>query len=182
MFAEIAKTFLEFLKLAPRYFIAFVIMAGFLLFAGEKLLKQIGVFEFAQNNRAIIGLVLVVSVPLSLISLLTGAYTLVKKWWRKRKFYRGITERLNSLTEDEKQILRYYFAKETRANTLRLDDGVVQGLVSKSIIYRATSVGNIVEGFAHNISDFAWNYLYVQQHLLDGSTNTYRTDKRQSLW
>jgi len=181
MFAEFAKSFFEFLKLAPRYFIAFGGIAAFLLFSSEKTLKQLSVFEFTQNYRPIIGLVLIVTVPLFLVSIFADTFSFIRDWWRKRKYYRKMTERLNSLTEDEKQILRFYFANETRANTLRIDDGVVQGLVSEGIIYRSASLGNMLDGFAHNISDFAWNYLYGNPHLLEGSTNTYRTDKT-SYW
>ncbi len=182
MFSEIAKTLLEFLKLAPRYFIAFGIIAAFMLFASEKLLKQIGVFEFVQNHRSMIGLVLVVSMPLFLVSIFADIFAIIKEWWRKRQYYKSMTKRLNSLTEDEKQILRYYFAEQTRANTLRIDDGVVQGLVSKGIIYRSTSLGTVLDGFAHNISEFAWDYLQMHPHLLKGTTNTYRTDKMPSPW
>jgi hypothetical protein len=182
MISEIAKTFLEFLKLAPRYFIALGVIAAFLLFTDEKILKFIGVFEFAQNNRPMLGLVLVVSVALFVVSVAADAGALVKGWWHKRKFYLRMTERLNRLTEDEKQILRFYLAKNTRANMLRIEDGVVQGLKADGIIFQSASLGNVLEGFAHNISDFAWNYLQVNSHLLDGTTNTYRTDKRESYW
>lgn len=182
MFAEIAKTFLEFLKLAPRYLIAIGVLAAILLFASEEFLKLIGVFELAQENRSALGLTLLVSASLFNISI--GAYgvSIVKSWWRTRGFYQRVTDRLNCLTEDEKQILRFYIAKQTRANVLRYDDGVVQGLVSDGIIYRSASLGNMVEGFAHNIHDFAWDYLNEHPHLLGGTTNTYRTDKRESYW
>ena len=93
-----------------------------------------------------------------------------------------MTERLNRLTEDEKQILRFYLAENTRANMLRIEDGVVQGLKADGIIFQSASLGNVLEGFAHNISDFAWDYLHINPHLLDGTTNTYRTDKRRRLW
>ena len=182
MISEIAKTFLDFLKLAPRYLIALGIMAAFLLFATEKLLKFIGVFEFAQNNRSMLGLTLVITVSLFAVSVFADIGSFVKSWWRKRKFYRSISERLNRLTEDEKQILRFYIAKQTRANVLRYDDGIVQSLVSDGIIYQSASLGNMLEGFAHNISEFAWDYLYKHPHLLNGTTNTYRTDKQAALW
>jgi hypothetical protein len=91
----------------------------------------------------------------------------------------GIIDKLNSLTEDEKQILRYYIAKDTRTNVLRVDDGVVQGLVAAGIIYRSANVGNILEGFAHNITDLAWDYLYVHRDVLQGTTDLYRTDTRR---
>jgi hypothetical protein len=182
MIAEAAKSFLEFLKLAPRYLIALGVMAAFLLFASEEFLKFISVLEFAQNNRPMLGLTLIVTVALFAVSIAADGISIAKGWWRKRDFYRRVTNRLNCLTEDEKQIIRFYIAKQTRANVLRYDDGVVQGLVSDGIIYQSASLGNMLEGFAHNISDFAWDYLHVHPHLLEGTTNTYRTDKRESYW
>ncbi|WP_440216648.1 superinfection exclusion B family protein [Chromobacterium piscinae] len=182
MFAEAAKTFLEFLKLAPRYLIALGVMAGFLLFANKEFLKLIGVFELAQNNRPMLGLTLVVTAALFVVSVMGDSIALVKQWWFRRRRYRRIEERLQRLTEDEKQILRYYLAENTRANTLRIDDGVVQGLKASGIIHLSSSMGNALEGFAHNINEFAWDYLHVHPHLLEGTTNTYRTDKQESYW
>jgi hypothetical protein len=103
---------------------------------------------------------------------------LITKWKNKRAVFNHITARLNRLTEDEKQILRYYFAKQTRANNLRVDDGTVQGLVADGIIYRSASLGTMYGGFAHNISDIAWDYLIMNPNLLEGETNFYRTDKK----
>lgn len=182
MFAEAAKTFLEFLKLAPRYLIALGVMAAFLLFADESFLKLIGVFELVQHNRPMLGLTLVATVALFVVSVVGYCIALVKQWWGRRRRYRRIEERLQCLTEDEKQILRYYLAQNTRANTLRIDDGVVQGLKAIGIIHLSASMGNALEGFAHNINEFAWDYLHVHPHLLEGSTNTYRTDRRESYW
>ena len=68
MLAEAAKTFLEFLKLAPRYLIALGVMAAILLFSGEEFLKFIGVFQFAQDNRPMLGLTLVATVSLFAVS------------------------------------------------------------------------------------------------------------------
>jgi len=182
MISEAAKTFLEFLKLAPRYLIALGVMSAFFLFSSERLLKFIGVFEFAQNNRALLGFTIVVSISLFVVSVLADSLSFVKSWWKKRTFYKSVSERLNCLTEDEKQILRFYISNQTRANVLRYDDGVVQGLVSNGIIYQSSPLGNMLEGFAHNISDFAWSYLHANPQLLDGFTKTSRTDKRASLW
>ena len=75
-----------------------------------------------------------------------------------------------------------YFAKDTRANTLRIDDGVVQGLAQNRIIFRSASMGSILDGFAHNITVAAWNYIFANPQVLLGTTNTYRTDKRERGW
>lgn len=65
---------------------------------------------------------------------------------------------------------------------LKVDDGVVQRLVANRIIYRSASMGSLLEGFAHNITDAAWDYIHANPHILQGTTNTYRTDKRERGW
>lgn len=184
MFAEAAKTFLEFLKLAPRYLIviALGVIAAILLFADVKLLELIGISELAKENRPLLGLTLVVTTALFLASVIGNGIALVKKWWIRKRHHKRIKNRLHSLTEGEKQILRYYIAENTRANTLRIDDGIVQGLKASGIIHLSASMGNALEGFAHNISEFAFDYLQLHPHLLDGTTDTYRTDKRNRYW
>jgi hypothetical protein len=182
MFSEIAKSVLEFLKLAPRYLIALGIFAAFFLFSPQSVLKHLGVFDFTQNNRPWLGITFIASVALFGVSICADILNWIKRlWWRRKEFQR-ITKRLHRLTEDEKQILRFYVAENTRANTLSIEDGIVQELVAERIIYRSAAVGNMLEGFAHNISDIAWDYLHLYPHLLEGSTNTYRTDKRRGLW
>jgi len=182
MLSEIFNPILEALKLAPRYFLALGAFCAFLLFAPAEFLKHIALDDFAQNYRTALGLAFVASVSLLLVSAGLAVSRGISGWWQERQLYRRIAERLNSLTEDEKQILRFYMAEQTKANMLRIDDDVVKGLVTSGIIYRSASVGNILEGFAHNISEFAWNYLQVNPHVLNGTTNTYRTDRREGLW
>lgn len=179
---ETIKTFLEVLKLAPRYLISLGIMAAALLFPSRQFLERIGVAEFAQNNRTVLGLTLVVTCSLFTISIAADLINIVKKWWKRRAFSRRIADRLHCLTEDEKQILRFYIVNDTRANTLSIEDGVVQGLKTAGIIYQSASLGNVLEGFAHNINEFAWDYLHTHLYLLEGTTNTNRTDKRDDYW
>ena len=176
------KSLFEFLKLTPRYLTAIGLVAGAILFGSDEFRETLGITQFAQDYRAILGIFFLSSIVLLLIALGGGGIGRVRRWWRKRKAFQRVTKRLHRLTEDEKQILRYYVAKNTRSNTLRVDDGIVQELVAEGIIYRSTSMGNMLEGFSHNISDVAWDYLHVYPNVLEGSTNTYRTDKRTGMW
>jgi hypothetical protein len=182
MIAEFTKSALEFIKLAPRYLISVALIAGALLFFPVAWLQRIGLDAFATANRQWLGLTFLVSAVLWGVS----AVKICLDWVAQKRFQRRvrhhIAQKLSSLTEDEKQILRYYFAEGTRANTLRVDDGVVQGLVENRIIYRSASVGSLVEGFAHNITDAAWDYIIANPEVLQGTTNTYRTDKRERYW
>ena len=180
--ADYIKSALEALKLAPRYLIAIGIGAGFLLFGSEGFLVKLGLKQFTEDNRAWLGLAFVSTISLFSIYVVSEVIAFFGRKIKKRKLLKGVRNRLHSLTEDEKQILRYYFAKGTRSNPLRVDDGVVQGLAANGIIYRSANMGNVLEGFAHNISDYVWDYIHQNPTLLDGDTDFYRTDKRESHW
>ena len=177
MFAEITKSILEFLKLAPRYLLTIALITGLLLFLPHQHLESAGVKTFVDLNREWIGLTFFASVCIWGVAVLWDIWNWLQRIWLTRKIHRLITKKLESMTEDEKQILRYYFAKNTHANKLKIDDGVVQELVAHHIIYRSAQMSSYGTRFAHNITDFAWNYIHANPYVLDGSTKTYRSDK-----
>lgn len=177
---DIFKHIFEALKLAPKYLIAISVVLGFLLFAPAEFMQWFGVADVAKDYRQWFGLGFLAFTTLLVVSLAQGTYAVVRNWIGKLRFKRKLRKRLTRLTEDEKQILRFYVAKQTRSNTLRPTDGVVQGLAGARIIFRAATMGNLVEGFAYNINEIAWDVLNEDLTLLDGTTDTYRTDKRTS--
>ncbi|WP_146583085.1 superinfection exclusion B family protein [Neorhodopirellula pilleata] len=168
---------LDALKLAPRYLAAIGLFAGLLLFAPNGISDTLGIRNLTQNYRQWIGLAFLASITLLAVHWGVQIGGIVRNRSRLQKSKQRITKKLHSLTEDEKQILRFYYATQSKSNTLRIDDGVVNGLVSAGVIFPAARMGNMFEGFAHNISDVAWNYLHEHPELLDGTTNFYRTDK-----
>lgn len=178
--ADFIKALLELLKLAPRFIVALGGASAILLFANDQFLKRLGVFEMVQKYRFALGLTLVLSIAILGVNIASFLLGSLKHSWRKKKTFQEGIERLNSLTEDEKQILRYFLAADTRATMLRYDDGVVQGLVHRGIIYQSSSMGNLFQGFPYNISDWAWDYLQANPGVLKGYTNLYRTDKDRS--
>ena len=139
-------------------------MAGALLFLNRATLEQLGVANIADANREILGLTLVVTSSLFVTSLCADLMGVGVSWIRSQSNLKKIEHRLNNLTEDEKQILRYYLAENTRANTLRVEDGVVQGLKSSGVIYMSASMGNLVEGF----EVLLWQYRHDTQKLEAG--------------
>ncbi|KTS98349.1 superinfection exclusion B family protein [Pseudomonas parafulva] len=182
MLADFLKFFLELLKLAPRYFVAFGITAAGLIFMPPDWLERLGLENFVVQNKQWLGLVLLISTMLWTVFIVASGCNALKRWIHRRRSCARTIRRLQSLTEGEKEILRYYLALGTRTNVLKVDDGVVQGLVSKGIIYRAASMGDLIEGFAHNITDLAWDYLHLHPEVLEGDNNRYRTDKRLRPW
>lgn len=182
MFTEAVKSLIEVLKLAPKYLVAVALIAGALIFLPESWLQLLGLQEISTQYRAWFGLAFLISSGVCIVAVASWIINWVLNIFRRRHVQRFVIEKLHNLTEDEKQILRYYFVKGTKSNTLKIDDGVVQELVTYSIIYRSAQLGNMLEGFSHNISDLAWDYIHLNPAILQGSTNTYRTDKRESFW
>jgi len=179
---EFIKSVIEVLKLAPKYLAALGLVAAALIFLPVRWLTVLGLQSFSTEYRAWIGLALVVCVAICAVSVVVWVGDWIQGLIRRRGIQKFMAGKLNRLNEDEKQILRFYFANGTRSNSLRVDDGVVQELVACRIIYRSSQMGNLLSGFSHNISDFAWDYIQANPSVLRGTTNTYRTDKRESFW
>lgn len=182
MWSDIIKSVLELLKLAPRYLVAVAIVCALLLFSPQELQEILGTTNFTHTYRQWIGLALVCSFGIWLVVIVAAGGKWGKDLWRNRRRKQRVAERLENLTEPEKQIVRYYYAKNTRGNMLRIENGNVQALINAGIIYQSTSLGSILEGFAHNITDFAWDYIHEHPHVLDGTTSTYYTDERERMW
>ena len=177
---DIVKPLLELLKLAPRYLVALGLVLGLVILAPDEVAQRLGIANLAQDYRPAIGIGFLLCLSLLLVSVLGWAQRKVGQRIATHSFKRQLQQRLARLTEDEKQILRYYISQQTRANTLRIDDGVVKGLVGSHIIFRSANTGNITQGFAHNINEIAWDILNKDPALLDGITHSHRTDKRHA--
>lgn len=173
---EFVKPLLDALKLSPRYFVALAALSGFVLFAPQQALEFLGIAQLAEDHRAVLGAVFLVSCTLSAMALCAWCVRLVAGVRAQRKMQAMVTKRLSSLTEDEKQILRYYIGHQTRTNYLDISDGVVQGLISARILFRAAAVSREYTVFAVNISAQAWQMLNEDQSMLIGSTNIARID------
>lgn len=182
MLNELLTGVLDAVKLAPRYLAPVGLVAAMLLFVPQEYLQVVGVHQLAQDYRPVLGLALLFCIATLVMLVGHALWRSTGSRWRRYKFRRCIHQRLGRLSEDEKQILRFYISQQTRANTLRIDDGVVQGLVAAGVIYRSAQIGSLVDGFSHNISEIAWKHLDKNEVLLEGSTNTYRTDKRPRYW
>jgi len=182
MLSDVFKSFLDYLKLSPRYLFAIVFICALLLFSPQSIQHTIGIISFVDGYRQWFGVVFVIALGLWVVAVITSALEYAKKQWRRWRLRQRIVTRLQDLTEPEKQILRYYFEKNTRGNKLRIESGDVQSLVQAGIIYQSAGLGSILEGFAHNIHDVAWDYIQKNPDVLKGSTDTYHTDERIPYW
>lgn len=177
---EFFKSVLDALKVKPRHLVAVAAVLAFLRLADAQLLDLLGVRAVAEDHRAVIGLGLLGCVALLGVEACGWLLGQVHRLRIQRQYKVRVRQHLCALTEDEKQVLRFYVAQQTRTSMLCIDDGVVQGLVAKGLIQRVSSLGDLVDGFAHNIGELAWQELQKNPALLEGTTNTYRTGGRGS--
>jgi len=181
MDSKIAQFALDVLKLAPRYFVALTLISAVFLFSPEAFLKKIGLDQLANDYRPWFGGVFVVSAILWLVDRSIPVLQWIRKIHASRQLRNKQLKKLQSLTEDEKKILRFYVANQTKANILTIGDGVVNGLVSAGVIVRAHTMSVENDRFAYNITEFSWQHLNENKRLLAGSSAT-RNDQVDTSW
>lgn len=172
MVPDLSKAVFEALKLKPRYLLAISVFCAFYLFSPEEWLQQIDALQFAKDYRFVFGAVFVASWVFMIPTAIHG----ISNLYYGHKLRQLIIQRLDTLTEEEKQILRHYIGYQTRTNILYFSDGVVQGLVAARIIQKADPFFHLGKPCAFNINEIAWQYLHKHESLLEGETMDFRCD------
>lgn len=161
---------IDIIKLPPQYLFGIALIAGFLLYAPEETLRNIGLLDFIERFQMWIGIVFLSSTAFFIVAVLVVVGKMIKGGFNKRKNARIRKERLRNLNPDEKEILRYYFEHNTRSLKLSIMNGVVRELESFRIIYLSSEMGGGRAGrtmFSYNIQPFAWDYLKKHPYLLE---------------
>jgi len=151
----------DWIKLSPKYLLPISLVCGFLLLANELLLEKFGLKELVGNLRPWIGIIFLLTTSLIAVDvmyLVAGWIKLAYTNSRKMKFR---LNRLKKLTTEEKDILLGYIIQNTRTQFFPINDGVVRGLESESIIYQSSNVGD-VDSWSFNVQPWAWQM--VKKH------------------
>ena len=164
---DTAKSFVDWVKLSPRYLLPICIFTGFVVFAPPNVLSFFGLTEFVSTYRAYFGSAFLLSAALVASSACIAFYGWLKRKHRERATREYRHRRLRQLTEDEKAILRGYIEDQTRTQNLSMSDGRVGQLVREKILIRSSSLGTFADFFAFNIQPWAWEYLNEHPELLN---------------
>jgi hypothetical protein len=156
----------DFLKLPVKVFVALAIATGLLVLAPLTWLEAFGLDAFVSEYRPYIGAIFLVCLSVSLVSGLAAVLRFYKAWFVAGFRIRQGKLHLKQLTPGEKELLAHYIDNQTRSQMLPLESGVVQMLVSRFIIQRASNMGTIY-GFDYVIQPWAWEHLNKNRHLLD---------------
>lgn len=107
-----------------------------------------------------------------------GLYDLAKlgigKWSEKRdsSIKKAVHEQLLlSLSRVEKEVLARYIADDTTTVAFDMRDGIVNGLIAKDILYRASQGSNPMSfSFDTNIQNWVWEYIANHPEFLQDIT------------
>jgi len=167
MVTDIAKNLVDWIKLSPRYLLPICIFAGFVVFAPPQVLSIFGLIDMVSRYRPWFGLAFLLSAALLASSAVFAFYEFMKKKRLEEAVRKHRRLRLHQLTEDEKELLRGYIHNQTRTQYLSMSDGRVGQLQTEKIIFRASNLGDYLDGFAYNIQPWAWEYLNDHPEVLD---------------
>ena len=139
------------------------------------MLSDLGILEPATTYRAYIGGTLIVTGGLLIAQASGAVLALLKRGFGKRmkrirraEALEAEKEALQGLTGDERTYLAPFVLGGENTVYFHVQDGVAGGLEAKEIIYRASTVGDMINGFAFNLQPWARQYLEEHPEILKG--------------
>lgn len=145
-------------KIPAQTFFIFFLACSCLLFIPTNLLDQVKLSTFKESYGEFIGLIWLISLIFTAITLLRTLLKFIKTRHNIRKIKGYIIEHINNLILHEKAILREFYIQNKDAIGMPFDDDTVMSLEAKRIIYKVSSTGmvydyGVIWGYA--ISQFA---------------------------
>jgi hypothetical protein len=168
--------YLDWIKLSPRYLLAFALASIFLLMAPHTIIAILGWEKFVTEYKPWIGLVALVSSALLLSHCLAEIAPSIINAIQEKRVLKKCKENLKNLTPKEKLMLSDYILRQTKSRNQDIKDGVVNGLVKARIIYPAARVGDLIRGFAYNLQPWAWEELNKHPEYLEPVLTQRRTE------
>lgn len=166
---------IDFLK-QPQFVFVIAVTAGLIIFLPESVVQKMGLYQTRSTYSPYIAIVFLISAILFVIQ--GGAKSLAwsKAWRKNQSDLRRRVKQLETLTKEERAILKRFIERQTMTQRLDVDSGIVNGLMFKDIIYRAAvratsgfadyTYHGVVYSCDHNMQSWAWEYLNEHPELL----------------
>jgi hypothetical protein len=169
---------LDWIKLPPKLLFALAAICGVLVFASESLLEALGLSSIVETLRGWIGFGFVAFSALLLAHFGAWLVGAVKPLVKERLFIRLHRKRLHQLDDAEKKLLAEFIAQNRRTLRCDIKDGTVTVLTREHILAPAAQVGDLIDGMAHAVQPWAWEYLCAHRDLLEPHL-THRSNGRR---
>jgi hypothetical protein len=161
---------------SPVIFLGRAIATGIIIFVGDETAAKLGLDELRKGYRAQLGGLFIISISIVAAQALwrggESISSLVKNIRNRRKAKVAMElkqKQLRELTPDEKAYSAPYVLQNQNTQYFQIEDGVTGGLETKGIIYKASSVGSMLTGWAYNIQSWARDYLQKHPELFEGA-------------
>ncbi len=145
--------------LAPRVLFTVALFCTVVLFVPAPVLSQLGLLPLRNSRRAELGAGLILTAGLLLAE---GTSKMAKQWRQSAARWRV----LKRLTPQEQALLRRYIEEDTGTLTLSFENGVVNGLQAKGILYRASTITDSSLEFPYNLQPWARDRLFRRPALV----------------
>jgi hypothetical protein len=162
---DLIYRFLGLFKLSPRHLATFAITGLIIFLLPTEIVKKIIPVTLHNYYRPVAILVFVLSLSGLLVELAIIIYSKIniQLTIQKRK------TRLDSLTEEEKDILRRYITNKTRTQHFGNFNGTVAEFKRLGILICYVQEYDVFKGIPYGIADWALEYLNSKPHLLKTS-------------
>jgi len=162
-----------FRKIPAAFLVAIVSVLILILFLPVETAKTLAINEFRDQYRVYLGPAFLLTTSF----LIARIFLFFMHGYTQKQNLKAKQESLHNLTPEEKGYLLPYIQNQQNTIQVGIEDGIMSGLVAKGITYRASDMGDILNGFAFNLQPWARTYLENNQHLLNdyaGKPNTPR--------
>lgn len=160
---EIIKPIIDLFKFTPRHFASFAITSFIIFFIPTNIVKDIAPALY-DYYRPVSGLIFILSISGLIVELSIFIANKIRIQFRIQKG----KARLNSLTKEEKDILRRYISGDTRTQFFAVDNGAIAELASLGILITYVRTYHMMKGIPYGIADWALKYLKSNSHILKG--------------
>ncbi|MGQ8886881.1 super-infection exclusion protein B [Serratia sp. TSA_105.2] len=173
---EKISSFSAFLMQIPGAVLVMIIIAlSLILFLPEAAAQTIYVDGFRKAYGVYIG-------PVWLLTIAFCGGRLYHHIIEKRKQAKQLIrlkKSLSELTPEEKGYLLPYIINGENSIYVGIQDGIMAGLQKKGITYRASNMGDQMNGFAFNLQSWARQHLVENEHLLNHAVGRPKTPREK---
>nr|WP_315289730.1 super-infection exclusion protein B [Serratia proteamaculans] len=163
------------MKIPAAVLVMVVIALSLILFLPEGAAQAIYVDGFRKSFGVFIG-------PAWLLTIAFSGGRLFHHVMEKRRQAQQLVQLKNSLEEltpEEKGYLLPYIVNGENSIYVGIQDGIMAGLQKKGITYRASSMGDQMNGFAFNLHSWARQYLVENEHILNHAVGRPKTPREK---
>lgn len=153
-----------FRKVPAAFLVAIISVLCLILFIPEEVAKILAVDIFREKYRIFLGPAFLLTASFCIARI----FVHFKRTADEKKKLKNRQKALHNLTPEEKGYLVQYIENGQNTIYVGIDDGVMGGLLAKGITYRASNVGDLLRGVAHNLQPWAKEYLEKNPELLNG--------------